>query len=96
MRKEIVYEDIRPPYCYHAFDDELSDEAKIVMLRIMRRINENQSVNISFLAEELGEDPFTVRSCLVGRAGTGPLEEGSLWRYHLPHREALRASNIFN
>jgi ankyrin repeat protein len=71
VSEERVYEDIRPPYCYHVFDDELSDEAKIVMLRIMRRINENQSVNISFLAEELGEDPFTVRSCLVELAEQG-------------------------
>ena len=71
MSEQILYEDIKPPYCYHVFDDELSDEAKVAVLRIMQCINEDKSVSISSLAEEMGTDPFTTRKCIDKLAEQG-------------------------
>jgi Mn-dependent DtxR family transcriptional regulator len=64
MDNQITYEDIRPPYCYYVFDDEISDDLKITMLRIMRRVNEGKVLSISIIAEELGINPFTTKSYL--------------------------------
>ena len=64
MDNEITYEDIRPPYCYYVCDDEIPDDLKITMLRIMRRVNEDKAVSITVIAEDLGTDPFTIKSHL--------------------------------
>jgi len=64
MDNEITYEDIRPPYCYYVFDDEISDEAKITMLRIMRHVNQKKPVSIRIIAEDLDKDPFTIKGHL--------------------------------
>jgi biotin operon repressor len=61
MVNDITYEDIRPPYCYFIFDDEISDDLKITMLRIMRRVNEDKAVSIPIIAEELRTDPFSIK-----------------------------------
>lgn len=61
MREDRVHEGVRPPFCYHIFDDELSDDAKITMISIQELVDEKEPLNIPVVAKRSGKNPFTVK-----------------------------------
>ena len=62
MSEEKINEDIGPPYCYHIFEDDLSDEAKVTMIRIQELAEEDEPISIPVVAYRRNVDPFTIKT----------------------------------